>query len=100
MQAPLEKERLHRFGRRTLDRAFYPTERDEAVLLELFDGLRHTAQLQTFFGRWIDERLTMMFKAGLIDRPETQWVWRRRQGGGSKPLVHALSQRGYEHLRS
>jgi hypothetical protein len=98
MEAPLEKEKLHRFVRRPLERPFYPTERDEAVLLELFDGLRHTAQLQTLFGRWIDERLTMMFKAGLVDRPEGQWVWRRRPGGGSKPLVYALTQKGYEHL--
>jgi hypothetical protein len=61
--------------------------------------MRHTAQLQTPFGRWIDERLTMMFKAGLVDRPEAQWVWRRQKGGGSKPLVYALSQSGYRHLR-
>lgn len=100
METTQERERLRRFERRPLARAFYPTERDEAVLLELFDGLRHTAQLQALFGRWIDERLTLLFKAGLADRPEAQWVWRRRKGGGSRPLVYALSRRGYEHLRA
>jgi hypothetical protein len=99
MEAPLTKEKLHRFMRRPLDRPFYPTERDEAVLLELFDGLRHTGQLQTLFSRWIDERLTLLYKAGLVDRPKAQWVWRRQKGGGSKPLVYALSQQGYTHLR-
>jgi hypothetical protein len=99
MEAPLTKEKLHRFVRRPLDRPFYPTERDEAVLLELFDGLRHTGQLQTLFGRWIDERLTLLYKAELVDRPEAQWVWRRQKGGGSKPLVYALSSQGYRHLR-
>jgi hypothetical protein len=99
MEAPLTNEKLHRFVRRPLDRPFYPTERDEAVLLELFDGMRHTAQLQTLFGRWIDERLTLLYKAGLVDRPEAQWVWRRQKGGGSKPLVYALSNLGYRHLR-
>lgn len=99
MQTPLEKEPLHRFVRRPLTRPYYPTERDEAVLIELFyEGLRHTAQLQALFGRWIDERLTLMYKAGLVERPETQWVWRRRKGGGSKPLVHALTNAGYRHL--
>jgi hypothetical protein len=93
MGTALEKERLHRFVRRPLARPFYPTERDEAVLVDLFYvRFRHTAQLQALFGRWIDERLTMMFKAGLVSRPETQWVWRRQKGGGSKPLVYSLSR--------
>jgi hypothetical protein len=101
MEASLEKERLHRFVRRPLKTKFYPNDRDEAVLVDLFyAGYRTTAQLQTLFGRWIDEKLTLMFKAGYIDRPEAQWVWRRQKGGGSKPLVHALSQQGYDHIHN
>ena len=36
---------------------------------------------------------------GLIEQPKAQWVWRRVEGGGSRPRIHSLANPGAALLR-
>ena len=49
-------------------------------------------------GEGIPRRLKRLWKHGYLDRPEAQRIWRMRRGGGSKPLVYALANRGARAL--
>ena len=49
-------------------------------------------------GEGIPRRLKRLWKHGYLDRPEAQRIWRMRTGGGSKPLVYALANRGARAL--
>lgn len=54
----------------------------------------NTRQLQALYGANVDERLKTLFRHGYMDRPKAQRIFRLREGGGSRPLVYALANRG------
>jgi hypothetical protein len=75
------------------------TERDLAILCDLHDRrFMNARQLQTLYGSNVPERLRFLFRHGYIDRPTAQKHWRIREGGGSYPLIYALSNRGARAL--
>jgi hypothetical protein len=85
--------------RRPVNREPSIVPRDLSIMRELYDNrFMTTKQLEMLFGPHVGERLPVLFDAGYIDKPEAQWVWRRREGGGSKPLVYALANRGAQAL--
>jgi hypothetical protein len=71
------------------------TRRDLAILLELHASRAlSTRHLQRLFGPRVRHRLTDLARAGYIQPLAQQWVWRRRDGGGSNPIVYGLGNRG------
>ena len=75
------------------------TERDLAIFRDLHDNrFLTTRQLQRLHGARVRHRLTRLARARYVDRPAAQWVWRRREGGGSRPIVYALGHRGAKAL--
>lgn len=60
----------------------------------------HTGQFQRIFGvERVFRDLKFLTGQGLIEQPKAQWVWRRREGGGSKPRIHSLANPGAFVLR-
>jgi hypothetical protein len=71
------------------------TNRDLAILCDLHDRrFMNTRQFQKLYGANVDDRLKRLFLHGYIDRPKAQRVHRLREGGGSHPLIYALTNRG------
>jgi hypothetical protein len=75
------------------------TTRDYAILCDLHDRRFMSArQLQALYGANLPERLRVLFLHGYIDRPKAQRAHRRREGGGSFPLIYALANLGARAL--
>jgi hypothetical protein len=71
------------------------TTRDLSILCDLHDRrFMNARQLQTLYGTNVPERLRWLFRHGYVDRPKAQRVFRMREGGGSRPLIYALANRG------
>jgi hypothetical protein len=84
-----------RFVRYTPESELVLTARDLAVLCDLHDRrFMNARQLQTLYGANVPERLRYLFRHGYVDRPKAQRVFRLRDGGGSRPLIYALANRG------
>ncbi len=59
-----------------------------------------TDQFRRLYGvQRIFRDLKFLTDRGLIEQPKAQWVWRRREGGGSKPRIHSLANPGAALLR-
>jgi hypothetical protein len=100
MDPVADRVRLRRLVRRPLTTELALTERDLTILGDFYENrFMHAGQLQALYGEHIVRRLHLLFHHGYLDRPEAQRVWRMREGGGSKPLVYALSNRGAKTLR-
>ena len=99
MQAFEERDRRRRLERSRPEGELVLTERDLAILQSLHDNrFMHTRQLQALYGGRVFRRLARLFDHGYVDRPRAQRIWRQREGGGSRPLVHALSTKGAQAL--
>jgi hypothetical protein len=84
-----------RFVRYAPESELVLTARDLSILCDLHDRrFMNTRQLQTLYGANVDERLRLLFRHGYVDRPKAQRVFRLREGGGSRPLIYALANRG------
>lgn len=99
MEPVADRVRLRRLVRRPLKTELALTQRDLTILCDFYENrFMHAGQLQALYGEHIVRRLHLLFHHGYLDRPEAQRVWRMREGGGSKPLVYALSNRGAKVL--
>jgi hypothetical protein len=47
----------------------------------------------------VSRDLQSLTTRGLIEQPKAQWVWRRVEGGGSRPRIHSLANGGATVLR-
>jgi hypothetical protein len=84
-----------RFVRYAPENELVLTTRDLAILCDLHDRrFMNARQLQALYGANVPERLRYLFRHGYVDRPKAQRVFRLREGGGSRPLIYALANRG------
>ena len=84
-----------RFERYTPESELVLTARDLSILCDLHDRrFMNARQLQTLYGANVPERLRWLFRHGYVDRPKAQRIFRIREGGGSRPLIYALANRG------
>ena len=75
------------------------TERDLEILLLLHENVfAHTGHFKALHGERIDERLRKLRYHGYIATPRSQRAWRRIEGGGSRPLVYARTEKGEKAL--
>src|SRR5436190_496404 len=99
MEEAPDKVKLRRFVRRADENTLTETDRDLAIAFDLYRlRFMSTAQFKRLYGAAVDNRLLRLFKNGLVDRPDAQRVFRMREGGGSKPLVYALTNAGADAL--
>lgn len=90
-----------RYVRRPLSSEPVLTSRDVAIFCDLADNrFLNTHHLQTLYGERVSRRLSVLFDAGYIDEPIAQRFWRIREGGGSRPAIWALADRGARALVS
>jgi hypothetical protein len=77
------------------------TKRHIDILLALDENrFMHTGQFQRLYGiKRVFRDLQLLTEHGLIEQPKAQWVWRRVEGGGSRPRVHSLANPGAALLR-
>ena len=76
------------------------TKRQLAILQDLDEHrFMHTGQFQRLYGPRAKRDLKHLTEQGMIDQPKAQWVWRRREGGGSRPRIHSLANAGAALLR-
>lgn len=81
------------------------TDDDDAILLHVYrHRLIDANQLRQLFpnrsAQKLGRRLTDLYDAGYIERPQLQRERPRRPGGGSWPEVYALDRLGAERVRS
>src|SRR4051794_22269626 len=75
------------------------TDRDLDAFLLLHENVfAHTRHMQALFGERFDERLRKLKKHGWITAPKSQRSWRRIEGGGSRPLAYARTERSERAL--
>jgi hypothetical protein len=77
------------------------TKRHIDILRDLDENrFMHTGQFQRLYEvQRIFRDLKILTDHGLIEQPEAQWVWRRREGGGSNSRIHSLANPGKDLLR-
>ena len=77
------------------------TKRHIDILSDLEENrFIHTGQFQRLYGvKRIFRDLQFLTDQGLIEQPKAQWVWRRLEGGGSRPRIHSLANPGASVLR-
>ena len=77
------------------------TKRHIDILCDLDENrFIHTGQFQRLYGvKRIFRDLQFLTDHGLIEQPKAQWVWRRLEGGGSRPRIHSLANPGAALLR-
>jgi Replication-relaxation len=89
--------RRPRFARATEAPSFQITGRDVEIIRHVaehrFLRSTHISRLLDAPNKKILERLTLLFHAGYLDRPRAQLEY-HVQGGGSEPMVYALSMEG------
>src|SRR5689334_21913774 len=77
------------------------TDRDLDAFLLLHENVfAHTRHMQALFGERFDERLRKLKRHGWITAPKSQRSWRRIEGGGSRPLAYARTERSERALLS
>src|SRR4051812_6883627 len=68
------------------------TKRQLSMLCDLDENrFMTTAHFQRLYGQRAVRDAQFLTGKGYIEQPEAQWVWRRREGGGSRPKIHALA---------
>src|SRR5215210_5809735 len=76
------------------------TKRHIDILRDLDESrFMHTGQFQRLYVKRVFRDLKFLTDQGLIEQPDAQWVWRRREGGGSNSRIHALANPGKDLLR-
>src|ERR687884_2286713 len=109
METTQERERLHRFVRRSSVRE---PDLSNAAVIEVLRHLHrmrfmHADQLARLISpeaqRQLKYELTCLYNHAFIARPDVQWVWRRwyrrqKGEGGSAPLLYAEATRGVRLL--
>jgi hypothetical protein len=76
------------------------TPRQLSMLRDLDENrFMTTAHFQRLHGQRAVRDTQFLSGKGYIEQPAAQWVWRRREGGGSRPRVHSLANPGAVLLR-
>lgn len=76
------------------------TPRQLSMLRDLDENrFMTTAHFQRLYGQRAVRDTQFLSGKGYIEQPAAQWVWRRREGGGSRPRVHSLANPGAALLR-
>src|SRR4051812_28291007 len=77
------------------------TKRQQSMLCDLDENrFMTTAHFQRLYGQRAVRDAQFLTERGYIEQPKAQWVWRRREGGGSRPKIHSLANPGAALLRA